>query len=437
MPIRLDSQEADWQQKIAGAGIQSLEEDYLPAGAAWDSLLTPKDESSGIVLQFPKDLGYNPKLENYILFHIYDTGGDALEQQRSSFVTSSETATRFKNLTGSDPDNEKSVSEDRKKELDELKENSADLFAGAGLGFLSGGLLGAVGGVAGVAWLESGGATNLLSAFEAGNKADTSKAIQGKGIRSFASTRLGFADKTSRSNVSIALPMTAQLNSSHSMDYEDTDLTGVLNLMSATKAGKALMNESPDADTDEMKVLLRKVGALPTAITEGISKILGSSTEINLTQFQDAANRQTPNKFKEQIFKGVGRRSFTFSWELIPSSKEDVLKIYSIVYAFKKFSHPKLANSGLFLDYPGQFKIGFFNGIKQNDFLFRIGLCACTKVEVTYGGKDLIFFRDFEATLPPFSGAASAKGAPANSIKLQLEFTELELLTRERIQQGY
>lgn len=432
MPIRLDSQEADWQNKIAGDGIQSLQEDYPPAGA-WDSLLTPNNDSSGIVLQFPKDLGYNPKLENYILFDIYDTGGDALEKQRSSFVTSSRGIT--KNLLSSEG-GEGDLSEDKEKQLEELKGQAANLAGGLGVGFLAGGLLGAVGGVAGVAWLESGGAQNLFSAFEAGNKADTSSAIQGRGIRSFASTRLGFADKTTRSKVSIALPMTAQLNSSYSLDYEDTDLTGVLNLMSGAKAIQGL-SDAQDANTDEMKAVLRKIGALPTAITEGISKVLGSSTDINLTQFQDAANRQTPNKFKEQIFKGVGRRSFSFSWELIPSSKEDVIKIYSIVYAFKKFSHPKLANSGLFLDYPGQFKIGFFNGIKQNDFLFRIGLCACTKVQVTYGGKDLIFFRDFEATLPPFSGAASAKGAPANSIKLQLDFMELELLTRERIQQGY
>jgi hypothetical protein len=158
---------------------------------------------------------------------------------------------------------------------------------------------------------------------------------------------------------------------------------------------------------------------------------------LNLNEFQQAANRQTSNKFSEQLFKGVQRRSFSFSWELVPFSKEDVIRIYSIVYAFKKYSHPKMAGAGMFLDYPGQFKIGFFNGTKQNDFLFRIGMCACTKVDVTYGGKDLIFFRDFEATIPPFSQSAKAFGAPANSIKLSLEFTELELLTRERIQQGY
>jgi hypothetical protein len=395
-------------------------------------LLTGKETT---VLQFPPDLGYNPKLANYILFDIYDTGGQALEVQRSSFITNSERASKLSNLLGSTDPTSGEIKE-KEEELAGLKERAATLAAGGTLGLLGGGLLGAVGGIAGVAWIESGGAENLVSAFRAGNDADTKNAIQGRGLRSFASTRLGFADKTVRANLSIALPMTAQLNSSYSMDYEDSDLTGVLNLMAAAKAGQALAGDGQGADTDEMKAILRKVGSVPTTITDGLSKILGNEG-LDLNQFQNAANRQTPNRFKEQIFKGVGRRTFSFSWELMPSSKEDVLKIYSIVYAFKKYSHPKLASAGMFLDFPGQFKIGFFNGTKQNDFLFRIGMCACTKVEVTYGGKDLIFFRDFEATLPPFSESARAFGAPANSIKISLDFTELELLTRERIQQGY
>jgi len=427
MPIRLDSREQDWQQKISGAGVESLSQDYLPS-ASWDKLLNDLS-----LIQFPKDLGYNPELSNYILFDFYDTGGQALEQQRSSFVTDSNLIAQTSNLLGGSPNTG---------QIEALKEKTANLTVGAGLGFLAGGLGGALGGVAGVAWLESGGAENLFSAFAAGNKANLQQSLSGRGLRSFASQRLGFADKTTRLNppLSIALPMTAQLNTSYGIEYEETDLTGVMNIMSAVKAGKNLSEgTATDADTDEMKSLLRKVGSVPTAVTEGISKILGSGTEVNLNQFQQAANRQAPNKFTESIFKGVLRRTFSFSWELIPFNKEDVLRIYSIAYAFKKYSHPKLSSgtAGQFLDYPGQFKIGFFNGTKQNDFLFRIGMCACTKVEVTYGGKDLIFFRDFEATVPPFSSSARAFGAPANSIKLSLEFTELELLTRERIQQGY
>jgi len=430
MPIRVDSQEKEWQRKLTSEGIQSLAGDYLPA-SSWDDFLDKKE-----VLQFPPDLGYNPKLANYILFDIYDTGGQALEVQRSSFITNSERASKLTSLLGSgDPDT--GEIKPKEEELTKLKEKAGTLAAGAGLGLLSGGILGAVGGFAGVAWIESGGAENLFSAFKAGNDADTKSALQGKGLRSFASTRLGFADKTVRTNLSIALPMTVQLNSSYSMEYEDADLTGVLNLMAAAKAGQAIAGDGQGADTDEMKAILRKVGSVPTAITDSLSKILGNESGIDLNKFQNAANRQTPNQFKEQIFKGVGRRTFSFSWELIPSSKEDVIKIYSIVYAFKKYSHPKLASAGMFLDFPGQFKIGFFNGTKQNDFLFRIGMCACTKVEVTYGGKDLIFFRDFEATLPPFSESARAFGAPANAIKISLDFTELELLTRERIQEGY
>lgn len=433
MAIRVDPKEQEWQRKLTkdGGGIDSLSSNYLPADA-WDSLLESSGEGS--LLQFPKDLGYNPELKNYILFDFYDTGGDALIQQRSAFMTDTE---ELIELGKADPLLKDSIVEQEK--VEELQTNAAINFTGAGLGYLAGGGVGAAGAYAGLSFITSGNAKNLLDAALGANRV-TKSALQnaraGRGLASFSSSRLGFADKVTRAKLSVALPMNAQLNSSYSMEYEETDFTSMINVLSSAKGLQTIV-EGGDAFVDEAKEMARKVGSMPTALTETITKIFGNDTELPILQFQEAANRQTPNRFKEQLFKGVGRRTFSFSWEFTPFNKEDVIKIYSIIYAFKKFSHPKLSSGGLFLDFPGQFKIGFFTGTKQNDFLFRIGMCACTKVEVTYGGKDLNFFREFMATVPPFSESAKAFGAPANSIKLSLDFTELELLTRERIQQGY
>lgn len=429
MPTRIDQKEKDWQRRVAGDGIQSLNSEYLPADS-WDDVL-----SSNKVLQYPKELGYSPDLKNYILFDFYDTGGDALIQQKSSFMTKTE---ELIEQGKANPGLSNIVDAEA---LQKLQEDTFINFAAGGLGYLSGGLGEAAAAYAAASFITSGNAKNFLDAFVGANST-TRQSLQnaraGKSLNSFSSTRLGFADKVKRINLSIALPMTPQLNSSYSMEYAETDFTNMVVALSAAKniqgiAGSLGVGPGIDKDVDEMREMSRKLGAIPTALAEKVSGILGSGAEVPLDQFQQASNRQAPNKFNEQLFKGVGRRSFSFSWELIPLSKEDVLKIYSIVYAFKKYSHPKLSSGGLFLDFPGQFKIGFFTGTKQNDFLFRMGMCACTKVEVTYGGKDLNFFRDFMATIPP----ASVSGAAPNSIKLSLEFTELELLTRERIQQGY
>lgn len=407
----IDPQEKAWIEKLTNEGIDALGSEFL-AAESWERYI----KDSGEVLQYPSNLGYDQELQNYVLFDIYEVVGE-------SFKSSQQTKEqREKRKFGKkhQEETEKKLTENIGKGLSELT-GSGDVSSSGEEQILQ---------VSGDYLAETG---ELITVDV--DKRRLEEANRGIGLVSANSLRLGFSQNIRSLNLSIALPMPAQLNSNYGFEYEDVDYSGLMTMIAGTDMLKKMAVEGEEMDA-QTKELLRKVASIPQGLVDSLSNIIGSD-DVNLVDAMNRRKAQAPNKFKEQTFKGVGRRSFSFEWELSPRSREDALRIYSIVYAFKKFSHPSRTEGGLFLNYPAQFKIGFYSKSVLNDFLFRIALCGCTKCEVTYGGEDLTFFRDFVGISSPFTNQNFHYGAPANTIKLSLEFTEMELLTQERIKQGY
>ena len=62
-------------------------------------------------------------------------------------------------------------------------------------------------------------------------------------------------------------------------------------------------------------------------------------------------------------------------------------------------------------------------------FLNKIGECVLTNMDVTFGGERPQFFR-------PTSGV-NGDGAPPVETNITLNFKELELMTREKIREGF
>ena len=67
-----------------------------------------------------------------------------------------------------------------------------------------------------------------------------------------------------------------------------------------------------------------------------------------------------------------------------------------------------------------------FGGI-ENSYLNKISTSVLTNCEITYGGERTTFFRP----------TADGKGAPPVQTSINLQFRELEVITRERIGAGY
>ena len=131
------------------------------------------------------------------------------------------------------------------------------------------------------------------------------------------------------------------------------------------------------------------------------------------------------NPFTVQLFKNMGFRTFTFSYVFLPKDETEYNEVQNIIKTFKKHMHPtrNQATGGVFLGYPAEFEIQYFYRNEENNHLFKIANCALTDLKVEYGGSD---FTTFKGT----------NGAPSE-MTLQLSFTELEILTADRIEQGY
>lgn len=342
-------------------------------------------DSSG-VLQFPPNLG-GEQLKNYVLFDFYETDGSAIQDSNSG-------------SSGIPSENNNFINDAISRGFEGARQNPNSPLSSQNGGGLASGV--------------DESADQTINAFRSDASSNPTRPVGGGRVR--------------RAGLSVALPIPAQLNVSYGFDYEEVDFSGLITLIEAKDT--IIAGAEGENITGRTRELSRKLTSIATGAIDDLASVFGSEGA-NVTQAISAQTREAANHFKEQVFKGVERRTFSFKWSLSPRNKQDAVTIKKIVYAFKKYSHPERSEGGLYLKFPGEFKIGFMSNGKRNDYLFRIGMCGCTKCEVTYGGNELMFFKQFE------DSSSNISGSSPDRVTLSLDFTELEILTREEIEEGY
>lgn len=137
-----------------------------------------------------------------------------------------------------------------------------------------------------------------------------------------------------------------------------------------------------------------------------------------------AASGLAANPKKEQIFKGVDRRRFTFKYLFSPRNAAESSNVRNIIKAFKYHMHPEYKDENNFLYiYPSEFDITYFQNAKENVNLHRHTSCVLTDMTVNY---------------TPGAGTFSTfpDGSPTQ-IEVTMTFLELAVLTKELIQELY
>ena len=129
----------------------------------------------------------------------------------------------------------------------------------------------------------------------------------------------------------------------------------------------------------------------------------------------------------ELAFKNVNRRNFTYNFKMIPKNEKEAEEIRKIIYAFKFNMLPEMSRGrkGVTMNFPNTFDIEYKFLQRDNDYLHRVSTCVLENMTVTYGGDR---FRTF---------APKGDGAPVVETTINLAFKELELITRERIEEGF
>ena len=124
------------------------------------------------------------------------------------------------------------------------------------------------------------------------------------------------------------------------------------------------------------------------------------------------------------VYAGPAYRSFSFTFSLMPLDRGDADRIKEIVDFFKINSAPTTLASGVVRIYelPKAFGITFHNRGRENEYLHKIGKCALTSMNVSYGGEK---FNVFDQTDAPVQ------------VDLSLSFTELQLQDSASYAAGY
>ena len=134
----------------------------------------------------------------------------------------------------------------------------------------------------------------------------------------------------------------------------------------------------------------------------------------------------------ELMFEGIGRRSFSYEFTFIPRSEKEAQTIEMIVKYFKLHmaSDLKKGTGGREYTVPDVFDIKYMYRNGENNFLNRISTCVLASMDVSYGG-------DKYQTYPEAYTKDGRRGLPPQSTKVSLGFQELELITKDKIKDGF
>lgn len=267
--------------------------------------------------------------------------------------------------------------------------------------------------------------TGNVGGAAAGDKAKRDKAIQAKAEDLKKVSTVAVArPPTVRMDTAITLYMPPQVQVTYGANFTDTPIGE-----SAAIGAQAYADiVAGKAATDTIISAAKSVGE---ELGEGaIRKLLGAVDMIpGLEGVQEVVDIQrgfvkTPRL--ELAFKGIPKRAFQYSFTMIPKSAEEANEIQKIIQAFKLNMLPEMKQGSVNrLTTPNTFDIAYMYNGRENQKLHKISTCVLESMSVTYGGDR---YKTFEA---------DADGAPPVMTQIQLAFKEMDLITREKANEGF
>lgn len=235
-----------------------------------------------------------------------------------------------------------------------------------------------------------------------------------------------FNQNTKRIDTAIALYMPNEITSTYTSDYGAVDL-GLAGDMASHSYNFGIAEFGKDGIWKQIKEASIRTGE---SAARGGGNILagtvGALTGINAQDTKKAMTFEMKNPFTEVIFNGVQNRTFSFTFRFVPRSVEEQQEVKNIVDTLKFHRAPEFVKSGFmqhsYWKFPSEFDIQFLHRGVENPWIFKVSTCALTNLVVNHGGEGQF--------------AVHEDGSPVVT-DLNLEFTELETLTKERIQDGF
>ena len=233
---------------------------------------------------------------------------------------------------------------------------------------------------------------------------------------------------TKRLNTAISMYMPTGVKATYGANYQDSaigqgarfaaDLYS--DVMGGTKASDAVMATL----TNDFPQAVREAAILAALkLAENVPGFQGATDVLGMATGEVVAERL------ELAFRNINKRKFQYTFKMLPKSREEADMVHEIVLAFKKHMSASFKNgnrSGKTLIVPDTFNIEYMYNGGANQYIHKISECVLETVDVSYGGDRYKTF-----------AAVEGKGAPPVETTLSLNFAELELISRERIEEGF
>ena len=182
--------------------------------------------------------------------------------------------------------------------------------------------------------------------------------------------------------------------------------------------------------TDQLKAIIQgTAGGLATYGKNIVGEALSMAGAGDPIKLSSKAFGVAVNPHEEMFYEGPSFREFSYAFDFYPRDEKEMKDVQNIVKLFKYHQAPDLDMSkygGRLFNVPSEFEIHYMYQDRENNYMNKISKVACKSVDVKYGEEEQF------STFKP-----DAEGAPPISTKLTLEFTELELMTKEKIYKGF
>lgn len=398
-----------------------------------------RTELNKTVFKYPSDLGQSPDLMSIMLIEMYESTGQQLKTRRN---TTEQLATTLfdsgkkklmemfpnkfpKNKSDTTPVlrfNASSSPEEQRAYFEQQRRlNQADPESPHPdkIGVISGAVLE-------VGTALGGAAAGAIGVFADSFINRTKGVLNPKGGNidiglgetrdSWTEEATGLHNSTTKMPQKIYLYMPTGLDVNYGMEYENSSMAG-LDSLKLTSA--ILQGDNATARDIAKKIALNNLKLLDSSLIGDLAGIESGT----FNKFMAADQKQIVNPMALHLFKDVTRRGFVFSYTFLPRSYEEMQTCLQIIGLLKYYAHPKRSEgTGRFLDYPAEFDITFLVGEKVNKYLPKILKCSLEGIKVKYGEETS--FSTFQT---------DAYGAAPTKITMELSFSELEILTRDRI----
>jgi len=222
-------------------------------------------------------------------------------------------------------------------------------------------------------------------------------------------------------SVSIYLPPNVEENTSARYEEAATGIAGFL----AASFGKEIANM-------DAAQLTRKLGGGLEAISKDMTfRAIGLAGELVGAEGVEALAKKSfgeaSNPYMEVLFDQMQLRTFTYNFNFAPKNQQEAFEVQKIIQLFRFHMAPELRpNVNRYLGLPSQFDIHYMylasdGHSSENNYYNRIATCVLQDCKVNYTPGGVKSFED---------------GGPVTTT-MTLTFKEIELLTKDKIAEGF